>query len=94
MHLELLRRKIALLEDNARGKAILQTERDEAVCRARRNNKQTEKTTHQLMEVKTQLADVKAQLSDATDYKVCVRLIFVLNELVSLFFIFFFRSLP
>lgn len=70
LHLELLRRKIALLEDNARGKAILQTERDEALCRARRNNKQNERTSHQLLEVKTQLADVRAQLADATDYKV------------------------
>lgn len=70
LHLELLRRKIALLEDNARGKAILQTERDEALCRARRNVKQSERTTNQLLEVKTQLADVKAQLADATDYKV------------------------
>lgn len=70
LHLELLRRKIALLEDNARGKAILQTERDEALCRARRNVKQSERTTHQLLEVKTQLADVKSQLADATDYKV------------------------
>lgn len=70
LHLELLRRKIALLEDNARGKAILQTERDEALCRARRNNKLSEKTSHQLCEVKAQLADVKSQLADATDYKV------------------------
>lgn len=70
LHLELLRRKIALLEDNARGKAILQTERDDALCRARRNNKQNERTSHQLLEVKTQLADVRAQLADATDYKV------------------------
>lgn len=76
LHLELLRRKIALLEDNARGKAILQTERDEALCRARRNNKQNERACHQLMEVKTQLADVKAQLSDATDYKVTNLLLF------------------
>lgn len=55
----------------------MQTERDEALCRARRNNKQNERTSHQLLEVKTQLADVKAQLADATDYKVwwgCVTL--------------------
>jgi hypothetical protein len=70
LHLELLRRKIALLEDNARGKAILQTERDEALCRARQKNKLNERTTCQLLEVKTQLADVKAQLADASDYKV------------------------
>lgn len=82
LHLELLRRKIALLDDNARGKVILQSERDEAVCRARRTNKQTERTSHQLMEVKTQLADVKAQLADATDYKVtfyCMNIIIKFN---------------
>lgn len=68
--MELLRRKIALLEENARGKAILQTERDEALCRARRNNKHAERASNQLMEVKTQLCDVKSQLAEAADYKV------------------------
>ncbi|XP_055547276.1 coiled-coil domain-containing protein 170 isoform X1 [Wyeomyia smithii] len=69
LHLELLRRKITLLEDNARGKVMLQTERDEAVHRARRNSKNAERTFQQLSEVKHQLAEVKNQLSEASDYK-------------------------
>jgi predicted RNase H-like nuclease (RuvC/YqgF family) len=69
LHLELLRRKIALLDDGARGKAILQTERDEALNRARRTSKHAEKSSHQLLEVKNQLADVKSQLAEAAEYK-------------------------
>ncbi|XP_049278721.1 coiled-coil domain-containing protein 170 isoform X1 [Anopheles funestus] len=70
LHLELLRRKIALLEDNARGKATLQTERDEAMHKARKNSKQAERTTQQLAEVKAQLAEVKMQLTEASEYKI------------------------
>ncbi|XP_058060025.1 coiled-coil domain-containing protein 170 [Anopheles bellator] len=70
LHLELLRRKIALLEDNARGKATLQTERDEAMHKARKNSKQAEGTTQQLGEVKSQLAEVKHQLNEASEYKI------------------------
>uniref|UniRef100_A0A182W7J6 Uncharacterized protein n=1 Tax=Anopheles minimus TaxID=112268 RepID=A0A182W7J6_9DIPT len=70
LHLELLRRKIALLEDNARGKATLQTERDEAMHNARKNSKQAERTTQQLGEVKAQLAEVKMQLTEASEYKI------------------------
>uniref|UniRef100_A0A1B0CQC2 Putative myosin class ii heavy chain n=1 Tax=Lutzomyia longipalpis TaxID=7200 RepID=A0A1B0CQC2_LUTLO len=70
LHLELLRRKIALLEDGARAKAILQTERDEAIHRARRSTKNAEKNFQQLLEVKAQLAEVKAQLSEAADFKI------------------------
>ncbi|XP_058815573.1 coiled-coil domain-containing protein 170 isoform X1 [Topomyia yanbarensis] len=69
LHLELLRRKIALLEDNARGKVMLQTERDEAVHRARKNSKNAERTAEQLAEVKAQLVEVKTQLNEASDYK-------------------------
>lgn len=70
LHLELLKRKIALLEDGARGKIMVQGERDEAVHRARRSAKQAEKTAHQLIEAKAQLAEVKAQLAEAAEYKV------------------------
>ncbi|XP_062551410.1 coiled-coil domain-containing protein 170 isoform X3 [Armigeres subalbatus] len=70
LHLELLRRKIALLEDNARGKTMLQTERDEAVHRARKNSKNAERTAQQLSEVKAQLVEVKTQLNEASDYKI------------------------
>jgi chromosome segregation ATPase len=47
-----------------------QTERDEAMSRARRNSKQAERTAQQLVEVKAQLTEVKAQLAEATDYKI------------------------
>lgn len=70
LHLELLRRKLALLEDNARCKTILQTERDDALTKARRSSKQAERTCHQLNEAKAQLMEVKNQLTEAADYKV------------------------
>lgn len=71
LHLELVRRKLALLEDTARGKCAIQTaEREEAIQRARRSGKCAEKTAVQLSEARAQLAEVKAQLSEAIDYKI------------------------
>lgn len=71
LHLELVRRKLALLEDTARGKCAIQTaEREDAVQRARRSGKCAEKTAAQLSEARAQLAEVKAQLSEAIDYKI------------------------
>lgn len=71
LHLELVRRKLALLEDTARGKCAVQTaEREEAVQRARRSSKCAEKTAQQLIDARAQLAEVKAQLSEAIDYKI------------------------
>lgn len=70
LHLELLRRKIALLEDGSRGKIILQTERDEAMQRARKSAKHLERAQQQLIEVKTQLSEMKSQLAEAADYKI------------------------
>lgn len=75
LHLELLRRKLALLEDGARGKCIVQNERDEAVSRARRSSKHAERTAQQLIEAKAQLSELKSQLADAADYKVTPSLI-------------------
>lgn len=49
----------------------LQSERDEAVCRAKRTSKQAEKTCQQLIEAKAQIAELKAQLVDAADNKIC-----------------------
>lgn len=71
LHLELVRRKLALLEDTARGKCAVQTaEREEAVQRARRSGKCAEKSAQQLSDARAQLAEVKAQLSEAIDYKI------------------------
>lgn len=80
LHLELLRRKLALLEDGARGKCIVQNERDEAVSRARRASKQAERTAQQLIEAKAQLSELKSQLADAADYKVTLELASIIKQ--------------
>ncbi|KAH8377706.1 hypothetical protein KR093_006716 [Drosophila rubida] len=70
LHLELLRRKLAIIEDGARGKCMLQGERDEAVCRAKKAVKQVDKLTAQLADARAQIAEVKAQLAEAVEYKI------------------------
>lgn len=47
-----------------------QSERDEAICRAKRTSKQAEKTCQQLIEAKSQIAELKAQLVDAAEHKI------------------------
>ncbi|EDW90301.2 coiled-coil domain-containing protein 170 isoform X1 [Drosophila yakuba] len=70
LHLELLRRKLAIVEDGARGKCMLQGERDEAVCRAKKAAKQVDKLSAQLADARSQIAEVKAQLAEAVEYKI------------------------
>lgn len=70
LQLELLKRKASLLEDGAKIKCLAQNERDEAICRAKRNSKHAERTGQQLIEAKAQLAELKAQLVDAAEYKI------------------------
>lgn len=50
---------------------LLKSERDEAICRAKRVAKQAEKSSQQLIEAKAQIADLKAQLVDAAENKIC-----------------------
>ncbi|KAH8273549.1 hypothetical protein KR018_000733 [Drosophila ironensis] len=70
LHLELLRRKLAIIEDGARGKCMLQGERDDAVCRAKKASKQVDKLSAQLADARSQIAEVKAQLAEAVEYKI------------------------
>ncbi|XP_055839822.1 coiled-coil domain-containing protein 170 [Episyrphus balteatus] len=70
LHLELLKRKLAIIEDGARGKCILQGERDDAVCRAKKASKQVDKLTAQLVDAKSQIAEARAQLAEAVEYKI------------------------
>ncbi|XP_033236066.1 coiled-coil domain-containing protein 170 isoform X1 [Drosophila pseudoobscura] len=70
LHLELLRRKLAIIEDGARGKCMLQGERDDAVCRAKKAAKQVDKLSAQLGDARSQIAEVKAQLAEAVEYKI------------------------
>lgn len=70
LHLELMKRKIALLEDGQRGKCVLQGERDEAVCKSKKATKQIDKLLVNLSEAKHQVGEMKAQLAEAAEYKV------------------------
>lgn len=70
LHLDLLRRKLALQEDNTKVKTILQSERDEAALRVKKLLKQVDRLQLQLAEAKSQIRDLNAQLAEAADYKV------------------------
>ncbi|XP_049789264.1 coiled-coil domain-containing protein 170 [Schistocerca nitens] len=70
LHLDLLRRKIALQEDNSRMRTLLENERDEANLRVKKLLKQIDKLQLQLAESRAQVRDLKTQLADAADYKI------------------------
>lgn len=70
LHLDLLRRKLAIQEDAAKVKAVLQNERDEANVRIKKLLKQVERLQIQLADSKSQCRDLNAQLAEAADYKV------------------------
>lgn len=70
LHLDLLRRKLALQEDNTKAKFLLQGERDEANLRIKKLTKQVDRLHVQLIEAKDQIRDLNTQLAEAADYKV------------------------
>lgn len=70
LHLDLLRRKLALQEDATKAKCMLQSERDEANCRSKKLMKQVDRMQMQLSEVKAQCRDLNSQLAEAADFKV------------------------
>ncbi|GLH16414.1 Uncharacterized protein GBIM_20687 [Gryllus bimaculatus] len=70
LHLDLLRRKLALQEENGRIRSMLETERDEANLRAKKVLKQMDRLQLQLNESRNHMRDLKTQLSDAADYKI------------------------
>ncbi|KAK5643627.1 hypothetical protein RI129_007472 [Pyrocoelia pectoralis] len=70
LHLDLLRRKLALQEDNTKTKFLLQGERDEANCRIKKLNKQIDRLHLQLSDAKDQIRDLNTQLAEAADYKI------------------------
>ncbi|XP_021937805.1 coiled-coil domain-containing protein 170 isoform X3 [Zootermopsis nevadensis] len=70
LHLDLLRRKLSLQEDNGRIRSLLETERDEANLRVKKLLKQVDRLQLQLAEVKAHSRDLKTQLADASDYKI------------------------
>ncbi|PSN31683.1 hypothetical protein C0J52_24643 [Blattella germanica] len=70
LHLDLLRRKLALHDENGRVCNILETERDEANLRVKKVMKQMDRLQLQLAEAKAHARDLKTQLADAADYKI------------------------
>lgn len=70
LHLDLLRRKLALQEDNMKTKCLLQNERDEANMRVKKLVKQVDRLQLQLSDGKSQIRDLNSQLAEAADYKV------------------------
>lgn len=70
LHLDLLRRKLSLQEDNTKTKCLLQSERDEANARVKKLIKQVDRLQLQLSEAKSQIRDLNSQLGEAADYKV------------------------
>lgn len=76
LHLDLLRRKLALQEDNTRTKCLLQNERDEANMRIKKLVKQVDRLQLQLTDAKTQIRELNSQLAEAADYKVSTHFIY------------------
>lgn len=70
LHIDLLRRKLSLQEDNTKVKTLLQSERDEANLRVKKLIKQVDRLQLQLSDAKSQVRDLNAQLAEAADYKV------------------------
>ncbi|XP_068907810.1 coiled-coil domain-containing protein 170 isoform X2 [Tenebrio molitor] len=70
LHLDLLRRKLALQEDNMKTKCLLQNERDEANMRVKKLVKQVDRLQLQLSDGKSQIRDLNSQLAEAADYKI------------------------
>ncbi|KAF4520603.1 hypothetical protein B566_EDAN006014 [Ephemera danica] len=70
LHLDLLRRKITLQEDNGRIRSLLEGERDEANIRVKKMLKQADRLQLQLAESRAQIRDLKSQLADSTEYKI------------------------
>lgn len=78
LHLDLLRRKLSLQEDNTKVKTILQSERDEANLRVKKLMKQVDRLQLQLSDAKAQVRDLNAQLAEAADYKVYEEILYLL----------------
>ncbi|XP_068085256.1 coiled-coil domain-containing protein 170 [Anabrus simplex] len=70
LHLDLLRRKLSLQEENGRIRNLLESERDEANMRLKKMVKQVDRLQVQLNEAKAHNRELKTQLADAADYKI------------------------
>ncbi|CAG4975451.1 unnamed protein product [Parnassius apollo] len=62
--------KIVDKEESSRVRAVLQAERDEAICRSKKLARQCDKLTAQLSDARAQIRDLNVQLADAAEYKI------------------------
>ncbi|CAL7934683.1 unnamed protein product [Xylocopa violacea] len=70
LHLDLLRRKLSLQENNVRMKSLLENERDEANVRAKKLSKQIDRLQVQLSEERSRNRELTMQMTEAADYKI------------------------
>jgi protein subunit release factor B len=70
LHLDMLRKKIMILEESVKMRTTLELERDEASSRAKKLMKQVERMETDLRDSRVNIKDVKSQLADAAEYKV------------------------
>nr|XP_027216874.1 uveal autoantigen with coiled-coil domains and ankyrin repeats-like [Penaeus vannamei] len=69
LHVDMLRRKLALTEDAARASRHLEEERDELIAKYKRQCRMVERLNSELGETRLQLRDLQAQLADAAEEK-------------------------
>ncbi|XP_026464508.1 coiled-coil domain-containing protein 170-like [Ctenocephalides felis] len=84
LHVDLLKKKLQLQEENHRSRCLLQwhvvlvylffswNERDEAIARAKRSARNAEKAAAQLADANNQIRCLNQQLSEAADMKICL----------------------
>lgn len=75
LHLEMLRKKIMVLEESVKLRTSLELERDESCARSKKLLKQLERLELDLKEARVTIKDLKSQLTDAAEYKVCIHTI-------------------
>ncbi|CAG7721057.1 unnamed protein product, partial [Allacma fusca] len=69
LHIDMLRKKILVLEESVKLRSTLELERDEACSRAKKLMKQLERLDLDVQENRISNKDLKGQLADAAEYK-------------------------
>ncbi|XP_064113216.1 coiled-coil domain-containing protein 170-like [Macrobrachium nipponense] len=69
LHVDMLRRKLAMTEDAARASRHLEEERDELIAKYKRQCRVVERLNSEIAETRLQLRDLQSQLTDAADEK-------------------------
>ncbi|XP_076061402.1 coiled-coil domain-containing protein 170-like [Oratosquilla oratoria] len=70
LHVDMLRRKLSLLEEAARSRHQLEAERDDAVTRSKRQHRALDRLNAELAEARLQLRDLRGRLVEASEDKV------------------------